>query len=334
MDVSTSVSEHRRHPSRLELAAGGLLLATVILHVAAMFPDYFSGGAAASIASQADQAALYAVVAGAWAAALGLGLAGPRWVRIAAAFAVGAAVGELGFRVSDLGQVFRYGTGQAGPGLWIMTAAWVCGAAAAATAVLAVRSSRQPALDDPPASGFNRWATVAGVGVLSVAAAGFFLPAWDHYTGVSTVTGRAVSFNLGNAFAEPWQIVIGNVLSALAIAAVPIVAALFMWKDRRAAVAATGAVLTMLGAQFASAVIQVDQAVPPSIAGLSGPQARQLGFTLSMKLTGWFALDTVLALSVLVATVVVAAAKTSADESLAPLPRRAVDTPGPAYPVW
>ncbi|HEX6393344.1 MAG TPA: hypothetical protein VFZ97_07870 [Acidimicrobiales bacterium] len=334
MDASTPVSEQRRHPSKLELAAGALLLAAVILHVAAMFPDYFSGGSPASIASQADQAALYAVVAAAWATALGFGLAGPRWVRIAAAFAVGAALGELGFRVSDLGQVFRYGTGQAGPGLWIMTAAWVVGAAGAATAVLAVRSNRQPALDDPPASGFNRWATLAGVGALSTATAGFFLPAWDHYTGVSAVTGRAVSFNLGNAFAEPWQIVIGNVLSALAIAAIPILAALFMWKDRRAAVAATGAVLTMLGAQFASAVIQVDQAVPPSIAGLSGPQARQLGFTLSMKLTGWFALDTVLALAVLVTTVVVAAAKTSADENLTTLSRGAVDAPRPAYPVW
>lgn len=324
MEATTTAPDYRRHPSRLELAAGALLLATVVLHVVAMFPDYFSGDSPASIASQADQAALYAVVAGVWAAALGFGLAGPKWVRVATAFAVGAAVGELGFRVSDLGQVFRYGTGQAGTGLWIMTAAWVVGAAGAATAVAAVRSGGQDWVSDPPGSGFNRWGAVAAIGVLSVATAGLFLPAWDHYTGASSTTGRAVSFNLGNAFAEPWQIVIGNVLSALAIASVPIIAALFMWRDRRSAVAATGAVLALLAAQFVSAVIQVDQAVPPSIAGLNGAEARQLGLTLSLKLTGWFALDALLALAVLVATVVVAAAKPPDDTS--PAPRHAIPT--------
>jgi hypothetical protein len=317
----------------LELAAGGLLLATVVLHIVAMFPNYFTGGAPASITSQADQAALYAVVAGAWATALGFGLAGPRWVRIAAAFAAGTALAELGFRVSDLGQVFRYGTGQAGAGLWIMTAAWVVGAAGAGVAVAAVRSGGHRAAADPPASGFNRWGSVAAIGVLSVATAGFFLPAWDHYMGVSTTAGRAVSFNLGNAFAEPWQIVIGNVLSALAIAAVPILAAVFMWRDRRAAVAATSAVLTVLAAQFVSAVIQVDQAVPPSIAGLSGAQARQLGLTLSLRLTGWFALDMIAALALLVVTVVVAAAKAPPEAATSPLPA-GIDGPRPAYPTW
>jgi hypothetical protein len=169
--------------------------------------------------------------------------------------------------------------------------------------------------------------------VLSIATAGLFLPSWDHYTGVSAVTGRAVSFNLGNAFAEPWQVVLGNVLSALAIAAVPIAAAVLMWKDRRAAVAATGGVLTMRSAQFLSAVIQVDQSVPPSIAGLSGPQARQLGLSLSLKLTGWFALDAILALAVLVSTVVVAAARSPEHEPVATT-AAAIDTPRGASPAW
>ncbi len=334
---ATTGSHHRRHPSPLELAAGGLLLASVVLHVVAMFPTFlpFSSSTPVSIASQSDQAALYAIVAGAWATALAFGLAGPRWVKVATGLAVGTAVGELGFRVSDLGEVFRYGSGLAGPGLWLMTAAWVVGAAGAGTAVAAVlHSKRGVAANDPPRSGFNRWGVVAAIGVLSIATAGLFLPAWDHYTGVSSVTGRAVSFNLGNAFAEPWQIVIGNVLSALAIAAVPIVAAVLMWRDRRAAVAATGGVLCLLTAQFVSAVIQVDQAVPPSIAGLNGAQANQLGLTLSLRLTGWFALDAILALAVLVITVVVAAAKSPSEESVTSPVRAPLDAPHPASPAW
>ena len=343
MEVSTPASgslhahEHRRHPSKLELAAGGLLLATVVLHVVAMFPTYlpFLSSTPVSIVSQSDQAALFAVVAAAWATALGFGLAGPRWVKVATGLAVGTAVGELGFRVSDLGEVFRYGTGLAGPGLWLMTAAWIVGAAGACTAVAAVlHSKRDTAVSDPPRSGFNRWGSVAVIGVLSIASAGLFLPAWDHYTGVSSVTGRAVSFNLGNAFAEPWQIVIGNVLSALAIAAVPILAGVLMWRDRRAAVAATGGVLCLLAAQFVSAVIQVDQAVPASIAGLSGAQARQLGLTLSLRLTGWFALDAILALAVLVTTVVVAAAKAPSESTVAGPVRAPLEAPPPAYPAW
>lgn len=338
MEVTVPVSHHRRHPSRLELTAGGLLLASVVLHIAAMFPTYmpFAGSSPVSIGSQSDQAALFAVVTATWAAALGFGLAGPKWVRVATGLAIGAAVGELGFRVSDLGEVFRYGTSVAGVGFWLMTAAWVVGAAGAGTAVFAVMRSRRPgAQTDPPKSGFNRWAVVAVVGVLSVATAGLFLPSWDHYTGVSAVSGRVVSFNLGNAFAEPWQVVVGNVLSALAIAAVPIGAAILMWKDRRAAVAVTTGVLAVLGAQFLSAVIQVDQAVPPSIAGLSGAQANQLGLSLSLKLTGWFALDAILALALLVTTVVVAAARTPAEEDSPSLAQGPVDNPpAAASPAW
>ena len=331
------VPAQRRHPSRLELIAGALLLGTVVLHVVAMFPSYtpFAGSSPVSIASQADQVALFSAVAATWAAALGFGLAGPRWVRVATGFAVGAAVGELGFRVSDLGEVFRYGTKVAGAGLWLMTAAWVVGAAGAAVAAAAVvRSDRQSPVKDPPKSGFNRWGAAAAIGVLSAATAGLFLPSWDHYTGISSVSGRVVSFNLGNAFAEPWQIVVGNVLSALAIVLVPILAATVMWKDRRAAVAATGGVLGMLGAQFLSAVVQVDEAVPPSIAGLSAPQARQLGLTLSLKLTGWFALDAILALALLVTVVVVCAATTHAAEGSRTRVGRALDAPSTASPAW
>src|ERR1700728_3988431 len=118
-----------RRPTPLELTAAGLLLATVILHIAAMVPQYFGGSGQGSLWSQPDQAALYSVLAAGWALALGLGLTGPSRSGMSAGLAAGVAATDLGFRLVDLGGVFRFGTGQAAAGLWLMTAAWVVGAA-------------------------------------------------------------------------------------------------------------------------------------------------------------------------------------------------------------
>jgi hypothetical protein len=129
-----------RHPTRLELFAGILLAATVILHVVGMIPAYFAGAAGhASLFSQADQAASYSVLAAGWAVVLGIGLAGPSRIPICAGLATGLAVTEFGFRFSDVGAIIRYGSDLAGAGLWIMVAAWVVGAAAAVVLVVAAR---------------------------------------------------------------------------------------------------------------------------------------------------------------------------------------------------
>lgn len=146
MAIEPHPEAHRR-PAPLDLAAAGLLFATVVLHVVAMFPGYFLGSTSgSSLTSSPDQAALYAVLAASWALALGIGLTGPDRTPMAAALAVGVAAGELGFRVADLGDALKYGTSQVGAGLWLMEAAWVVGAAAAVLAVLAARSRhRTPA---------------------------------------------------------------------------------------------------------------------------------------------------------------------------------------------
>jgi len=322
MDVIHSAgAHHRRHPSRLEMLAGGLLASTVVLHVTAMFPTYFAGDSPQSIASQSDQAALYAVVAGVWAIALGFGLSSPSRVRSATGIAVGAAVAELGYRVSDLGQVFRYGASQAGVGIWLMVAAWAVGAAGAAVAVLAVRRSAHTPRIRAEKPAVPKAAAIAALALLSLAVAGLFLPAWDHYEGTSSVTARAFSFNLGNAFAEPWQVVTGNVLTAVAIAAVPILAGWWLWRDRDGAAGATAGVLGMLAAQFVAAVTQVDQAVPPAIAGVSPSQARQLGLVINLNLTGWFLLDVLAAFALFALTMAFATARTVQADSEAALPR-------------
>lgn len=326
-----------RHPSKLELAAGALLASTVVLHVVGMFPGYFAGGSPQSIASQPDQAALYGVVAGIWALALGFGLSSPSRVRVAAGIAVGATAAEAGFRLSDVGEVFRYGTSQAGTGLWVMVAAWFVGAAAAVVALIAVRRSTRTG-HTTAGTPANRPAVPRGVAtvvvaLLSLSTAGLFLPAWDHYSGASSVTGRAFSFNLGDAFALPWQIVTGNVLAAAAIAVVPILAALWLWRDRQLSAGATAGVLGMLAAQFVAAVAQVDQAVPASIAGISPAQAHQLGLTIGLKLTGWFLADVLLAFALFAVTMALATARPAQENSAVASPS-APDARSSAMSAW
>jgi hypothetical protein len=422
-------AEAHRRPGGLDLLAAVLLLATVVLHVVAMAPAYFlSSGTGKSLMDQPDQAALYAVLAGAWALALALGLTGPARTPVSAGFAVGIAAAELGFRVADLGDVFRYGASSAGGGLWLMIVAWVVGAAGAVVAVLAARRrhgniavrsrpsaphepqpppepeesvetgwnidwaapappgaaatglpagnpygsasnpyAEQPAAPEPrppawlpsgsataasasaptvsvpvpaeataptsamavPVAGADvpsltssrggdtgilpvvpedshaaqeRTAWTMLVVVLALLVAGAFLPSWDHYVGVSTVTGRSISVSLGNAFSGPWQQVIGTVLAALALAVVPIVGVRL--HNRAVGAALTCGTLLVLASQLVAAIVQVDRPVSPSLIGLSPSQAAQLGVQLGLKLTGWFTVDAIAAYALFAAIMV------------------------------
>ena len=494
-------SELGHRPGALDMWAGGLLLATVVLRVVALVPPYFGGSDRQSLWSQPDQAVLYLVLLGGWALALAFGVSGPLRARLGAALAVGLAVTEFGFRLSDLGEVFRYGTGQAAAGLWLMTAAWLLGAAGAVVAVLAVRhrsrwdgARTEPAswpvsgtgytvavAPSTPRSASLPWSagtemgvaatevgspaglgsgadsglaaiwgptaetgeggesdradrasgtpspTVAGsseasfptlgpepagsaevggaadavaanagltlgpspipgslvprdresgtavvpvqaalsvasqsIGIsvdatgspqaapdprplgvagsiavilLALLTAGAFLPAWDHFVGVSTTTGRSVSFSLGNAFSGPWQVVIGNVFAALALAVLPVVA--IRLRDRTFGAALVAGSLIVLGAQFTAAIVQADHAVPPSVAGLSPAQSSQLGLQLHMSLTGWFTVDVVAAYALFAVTMIIGYLH---EVKAPPVPARAwpgeVEAPYPGSLPW
>lgn len=398
--ASDEIPADSRRPAALDFAAALLLLATVVLHVVAMVPTYFVG--TGSLMSQPDQAALYSVLAASWALALGIGLTGPHRTPVAAAVAVGVAVTELGFRVADFGDAMRYGTNTVGSGLWWMEAAWIVGAAAAVTAVLAARARHgarsgpgevpasewaidwtepsadvgpsnpyageevQAAATEPseastvepaaPTSGSTLPAWDAGapvtepvaptepspigtqdltgpmpsaqggdtsvlpevpepdedphertawtllVVILAFVVAGAFLPAWDHAVAVSTQTGQTVTKSLGNAFSGPWQQVVGTVLSAVALLAVPVVA--IRLRNKAVGAAAVVGGLLVLTSQFVAAVVQVDQPVSPSALGISPAQARDLGLELSLKLTGWFTLDALAAYALFAAVMV------------------------------
>lgn len=357
-----------RRPAALDFLAALLLLATVVLHVVAMVPTYFDG--TGSLMSQPDQAALYSVLAAAWALALVIGFTGPHRTPVAAAVAVGVAITEVGFRVADLGDALRYGTNTVGAGLWLMEAAWVVGAVASVVAVLAARSRHtvKPAVPVPaPAGPEIDWAAPqaaepapalmpAGEGpvetsipdteedpheraawtvlvvILAALVAGAFLPAWDHALAVSTSTGQSVTKSLGNAFSGPWQQVVGTVIAALALFVVPVVAIRLRNKAIGAALVAGG--LVVLASQFVSAVIQVGEAVPAADFGISPTQARDLGLSLSLKLTGWFTVDALAAYALFAAVMVWATLRLVQDSSPGTLPnapeRRSEAMPSPS----
>jgi hypothetical protein len=503
-------------PTAIDLLAAGLLVGTVLLHIVAMFPHYFGGSGGASLWSQPDQAAEYTVLAAGWALALAIGISSPSRTGLAAGLAVGVAATEFGFRLSDLGYVFRYGSGQAGPGLWLMIAAWVVGAAGAGAAVIAARrrgvlaepaiapavdpdvaisvgeapsvpgsvtgpaevvpyvpasdaawpahpgpatghgegwpapgvwapaaptpgshfepdsaaspwapapvespamagpvepgpvepgpvepgpvepgpvqsgpvqsgpvqsgpvqsgmvesglvesgpvnsplatgpagapaaaapatspavhdaasgesaqppgpesraaaaaSAQPPAPGDDISAGVEPPATtapppgragrsagygpiaVAVVAVLAAATAGAFLPAWDHYSGIETTTGRAVSINAGNAFSGPWQVVLGTLLAALALLALPVLATRLRARAVGAVVVAGS--LIVLASQFIAAIVQVDEPIPSSI--ITPGEANELGLQLHLTLTGWFTVDVLAAFALFAVTMV------------------------------
>lgn len=394
--ASDEIPAASRRPAALDFAAALLLLATVVLHVVAMAPTYFVG--TGSLMSQPDQAALYSVLAASWALALGIGLTGPHRTPVAAAVAVGVAVTELGFRVADFGDAMRYGTSTVGSGLWWMEAAWIVGAAAAVTAVLAARArhgarsgsedvpasewttdwtepspdlgpsnpyaagvlqaaeadpseastlepaaptsdtavpaweagapvtptetsttgaqdlteslpsaregntSVMPEVGEPDEDPHERTAWTLLVVILAFVVAGAFLPAWDHAVAVSTQTGQTVTKSLGNAFSGPWQQVVGTVLAAVALLGVPVAA--IRLRNKAVGAAAVVGGLLVLTSQFVAAVVQVDQPMSAAALGISPAQARNLGLELSLRLTGWFTLDTLAAYALFAAVMV------------------------------
>jgi hypothetical protein len=178
---------------------------------------------------------------------------------------------------------------------------------AAATAV------DQPEAGADPDRRWILWTVV--LGVLGLVTAAFFLPAWDHYVGVASATGRTFSFNLGNAFSGPWEVVLGNVLVAAALVAMPIVASLL--RDRGAAAAMVGGGLIVLAAQFVSAVVQVDEPVT-----LTAIPARylELGSQFGIKLTAWFTIDVLAAFALFAAVMVWATSRVVYANSRGTLP--------------
>ena len=259
------------------------------------FPSYVSGQSLASQAPNLWPHVLY-LAGGATAAAL-IWRAGMRSassspagsLSLAALFSAGLSVVTLGFFVTDLGTAVSGGT--VGAGLVLALVGW---AACAARSWLALWA--RPAGGERPAGaagGLGRprrprghdYGVVVLVLLAAAGAAAAFAPSWDSFT-LHTALGQSETLTTGNAFAEPWPVITGNVVVMVTLVAVAIAAAL--WRPhRQGAALLAGAVLPMI-AQGISAFIQFAQATPPAQFGFSQAQANAAGLTISNGLTPVF----------------------------------------------
>jgi hypothetical protein len=253
------------------LVAGGLLLLSVAVHIAAMFPAY-SGNPATSVVSTSYETAIYVCLAIGWMAAAVLVLTR---LSVRGGVALGGAIAavELGFLITDLAGAVHT-SGGAAPGLWLAFAALGLGSAGVLLGASTVPLGG-PRLR-PYAGSFNPRAVLTVlVAVLAVAA---FLPSWDRYEVVNSA-GRTATVTLGNAFSQPTGIMAGELVAALAIGIIAILGAI--WAPPAVGAWMTGGVVIALSSQLISAAVQVNQ--PLSLTG-AGEQA-------TVSLTGYWAID-------------------------------------------
>lgn len=306
-------------PSTLDgwaLAGGVPLLLAGVLHVVCMFFSQAAG--VGPMDTSTSTVVTQAVLAAGWLVAAGLAL--PARTRPAgSALGAGLALAELGLVVSAVGGVGE----MPGPGLLLLAAGWVLGAAGAVVAGLGspVGPGRPYRRVGP---GWLVLLTSAAAVLVGVA----LLPAWDHYRVMSRVLGRVVVVNESDTFTLPAPILAGTVAAAVAWAVVPIVAS--FWRPARLGVMAGAGVLVALASQVASAVVGLD---PPGVlVGLFG-SSRVSGFGLELlgaSLRPWFDVETVAGLALALFLV---ARWWTPDPTDAPVPTHAPWVPaGP--PAW
>jgi hypothetical protein len=293
--------------------AAALLGVGVILGITGLYPDYLGG---TSLAAQPDNLVAHVIYLVTWTASGMLIALGGSRLRIGALLATGLSAVTFGLFLADAGTPIAGGAHVAGVGLLLSFLGWLVCAAGSVVAFL-VRPGRTagpvPAADpvaaadpvpaaDPVGAGGRlapadgRLVTLSrprgaalGPAILMVlaglGAAAAFVPSWDSFT-LHTAAGQTQTITAGNAFANPGPVIVGNVITLVALAAVVIVAAL--WHPvRHGAVLLAGAIITMV-AQAISAVVQVGEATSPTQFGFTPAQASQLGLTIRAGLTPAF----------------------------------------------
>jgi hypothetical protein len=119
----------------------------------------------------------------------------------------------------------------------------------------------------------------------ALGAAVAFAPSWDSYL-LRAASGTSESITLGNAFANPAPMIVGDVVVMVALVAVVVMAAL--WRPiRYGAALLAGAIIPMV-AQAISALIAVGETTSPTLFGISPAQASAAGLTISNGLTPVF----------------------------------------------
>jgi hypothetical protein len=276
--------------AKTALTGAGLLGLGVVLGIAGLFPDYFSGQ---SLASQSDQLVLHLLFLAGWAASAALIGAGAlrgqasgaaSRVRAGALLGTGLSAVTLGMFLSDLGQVTSGGAGL-GAGLVLSILGWaVC--AAGSVAALAVRAPEGSpgGMGRPVRPRAHHAGPIALLVLGAIGTVAAFAPSWDAYT----LTSAAGTQNItaGNAFSNPAMVITGDVLVMVAVVAVALAAAI--WRPTRQGAALLAGAIIPMAAQGISALIQVSKPVSPQTFGISPAQASAANLSITSGVTPVF----------------------------------------------
>jgi hypothetical protein len=256
--------------------SAALLVIGVVCGIVGLFPGYLDG---ASLAQQPAELVPHLIYLAVWAASAALILLGGNRMRVGAFLGLGTSIVTFGLFFADAGQAITGGAHVMGAGLVLGLVGWL---ACAAGSAVAFRLRSVGALGKP------RGDEVGPVVMLMLAALGAavaFAPSWDSYV-LRTATGASQSVTLGDAFANPAAVIVGDV--AVMVALVAVVAGAALWRPIRfGAALLAGAIIPMV-AQAISAFIQVGEPTSPALFGFSSAQAAASGLTIGNGLTAVF----------------------------------------------
>lgn len=283
---------------RLPAIAAGLLGAGVLLGIAGLFPDYFSGQPLTAAAEQWVPHVLYLVT---WAVAAALILARGSGSRATARPRVGALLGTglsavtFGLFAADLGTGTSSHAG-VGAGLILALIGWVaCAAGSAAGLRIRPQGQATPAgtttAGGPPGTtapkrGRADAGAIALLALCALGAAITFIPSWDSYTLAQASSNTSQTVTAGNAFDNPGWVIFGDIAAVAALVVVAIAAA--AWRPARHGSALLGGAIVAMAAQAISALIQVSHAASPQMFGISAARASAIGLTVSSGVTSIF----------------------------------------------
>jgi hypothetical protein len=281
---------------RLPVVAAALLGAGVILGIAGLFPDYFTGQ---SLTAATEQLVPHVLYLATWAAAAALILArGPGsraggLPRAGALLGTGLCAVTFGLLVANLG-TGTAGHAGAGAGMILTIISWVACAAGSA-AGLRIRPDGQAALPGATAAGAAGSkpgrADTGAIALLALCALGAaitFIPSWDSYTLTQAPGNTSQTVTAGNVFDNhnPGWVIFGDVAAVVALVVVAVAAA--AWRPARHGAALLAGAIVAMAAQAISALIQVSEPASPQIFGISAAQARANGLSISSGATSIF----------------------------------------------
>lgn len=314
--------------TRLAITAAALLALGVVIGVAGLFPDYFTGQ---SLVSQADELLPHLLYLAGWAVSAVLVLRGGGKSRVGALLGIGLSAVTFGLFLSDLGQVFSGGS-HLEAGIVISVAGWAVCTAGAGTALAIRPAAGASAADsagapdshdtlamggqddhDTIAMGESASAGIAGAPVMAAATArrgGPVRPTARHAGPIALLVLGAIgtvaafapswdSYTISSATtAQTQTITAGNAFTqpgwviagdvAVMVAVVAIAALAALWHPARQGAAFLAGAIIPMVAQAISAVIQIGQPTSPGQLGISQSQASSLGLTISNGLTPIF----------------------------------------------